>query len=517
MSSIQKYLFSVIVIVLLLISPSVHAGKPAVVSANPLATKVGMDILDKGGSAADAAVAMAFALSVVEPYNSGIGGGGFFLYYDKETNRTSFLDYREVAPLKISSLDYKKDPQSIEKGIKSVAVPGFLLGMETIHNRWRKVSWPSVIEPAIDLAKKGLPLRGLLKEKIESRKDDSSIDPEFYEVYLKPLENHASKIDQSDLAETLEDIKTGGAQSFYKGYLGQRLVDFMKKQGGHIGAQDLMGYHVYYRKPYKLEYDGYDIVSAPLPSSGGTGLGILFRRAIVHQLDRITPFSPRGYDLLIQGLTKYFEYREIALGDSPNNIVSHTTHLSVIDSQGNMAAMTNTLNYPFGSGVVLPDSGIVLNNEMDDFSLRKNTANRVVAGRRPLSSMSPTFIWKGDRPYMILGTPGGTTIPQNLFQILFYHWKWRMPLTKAIKEPKIYYSPKTKQVVVEEDMDKKKLEYLQAHYDVQVRHSIGNVQLIHLRGERMTPYVYSDPRGEGMGLVGREYRPPAPVKKKKAK
>lgn len=485
-------------LVLILYTATVEAYQPAVVSAHPAASKVGLDILKKGGSAADAAIATAFALSVVEPYNSGIGGGGFLLYYEAKTKKFYFVDYREVAPKEASSLIYRKDKNRLWSGIHSVAIPGFLLGMETIHNKWRRISWPAVVEPSIELAKKGIPLMGKLREKVEKQQTILGADPAAETIYLKPYQKHELWIDQSDLATTLENIKTGGAEIFYQGELAEKIVSFVEEKEGLITLKDLEGYRVHFRKPHQFKYRDYKITSAPLPSSGGIGLDLLFRKSIVHNLEDQTPYSPRAFTILLKNLKEYFEYRNVALADTPVNVLSQTTHISVIDQEGNMAAMTNTLNQPFGSGLVVPRTGIVLNNEMADFSIRRGTANRIRPGMRPLSSMAPTIVFKDDQPKLIIGTPGGITIPQNIYQVLFFWIQWETLIGKAISQSKIYYSPYTRDVVVEKKLSKKIVEELSKSHRVRTKPSIGNIQALFILNEKRTN-PYSDHRGEGKG------------------
>ena len=420
-----------------LLTPVVgYPYQPAVVSANPEASKVGLEILKKGGSAADAAVATAFALSVVEPHNSGLGGGGFLLYFDAEKKRFTFIDYREAAPAKATKEMYESDPQLLERGILSVAVPGFVLGMETIHKRWKKLSWSDVIGPAIALAEKGVPVGGSLQEKIDSQREILKQDSEAKRIFLTTSGLLEQRIDLSDLAGTLKTIQTEGARVFYQGALAKKITSFVRKRGGLISMKDLANYRVYWRRPHEFEYNQYRIVSAPPPSSGGAGLDLLFKKTIINNLEKYAPLSPAAYEVLLQGLKDYFDYRDVALGDTPTNILAHTTHLCVIDAEGNMAAMTNTLNYPFGSGLVVPGTGILLNNEMNDFSLRKVTANSVGGGRRPLSSMAPTIVMKGKSPKLVIGTPGGTSIPQNIYQVLLATGNGTSPFRRRSALPK---------------------------------------------------------------------------------
>ncbi|MDO8519816.1 MAG: gamma-glutamyltransferase [Deltaproteobacteria bacterium] len=476
-----------------------QAFEPAVVSAHPAATEAGMQILKQGGSAADAAIATAFALTVVEPHNSGIGGGGFLLYYEAKKGRFSFVDYREVAPLRADPKFYEKDPRYLRRGIRSVAVPGFLKGMETVHERWKKLSWPEVVAPSIGLARKGVPIQGKLWDRINKALPYLQFDPESNRLFAEPFKTQGW-LNQADLAKTLESIQTGGASLFYEGELGQKLVGYMKEAGGIISAADLKNYKVYFRKPFQFEYKNYTIFSSPSPSSGGMGLNFLFNRAMINELAKQPPQSLQAFELIVTSFREYFDFRDVALGDTPDNVLAHTTHLCVIDAEGNIAAMTNTLNEPFGSGVTLPGTGIVLNNEMNDFSLKPNTANRIRPGARPLSSMAPTIVLKNNFPQLVIGSPGGITIPLNLFQVLFYHWEWNLPLADAIRYPKLYYASQSDEILLEEGVSKKTRQLFGPDKKIKNFPSIGNVQALIIHNDRDTE-TFSDPRGEGRGLT----------------
>ncbi|MBX7147721.1 gamma-glutamyltransferase [bacterium] len=482
----KKYFFAL----LLFTSLNAHAYQAAVVSAHPTASRIGLKVMENGGSAADAAIATAFALAVLEPQNSGLGGGGFLLYYQKSENRYYFIDYREAAPASL------KVSKPVESGIQSVATPGFVAGMEEIHNKWRKASWPALIDPAIDLAKKGILAKISLKNKINDSKD--KFNDAATAVFVDPLNNGKSSITQTDLATTLENIKTGGAKEFYKGDLSKKIASFSKSLGGSLNAADLANYKVYWRKTHQFNFKGYNFISSPLPSSGGAGLEYLFRRAVVNNLANEKLNPDRYATLLIDSYKDYFSYREMALGDTSTNFVAHTTHLSVIDKDGNMASMTNTINSPFGSGLIVPGTGIVLNNEMDDFSTTPGSANQIRAARRPLSSMAPTIVAKNWVPKLIIGTPGGKTIPLNLFQVLFPYVGWKAPLAKEVMKPKIYYNPAKDAVVAEEKYSSKVLESLKEDNTVETEKSIGNIQALIILSEHQTQTL-SDPRGEGGG------------------
>ncbi|MBI2339228.1 MAG: gamma-glutamyltransferase [Deltaproteobacteria bacterium] len=481
-----------------------YAYQPAVVSAHPEATRVGIEILKKGGNSADAAIATAFALSVVEPFNSGLGGGGFLLYYDAKAKKFSFVDYRETAPIKASEALYRKDPSRLSKGILSVAVPGFVKGMGTIHKKWGSKAWDELIYPAIDLARKGIPIREKLEEKLKETAPVFKDDPAFTALYADPYEKKNGKIVQTDLAETLDEIRKNSA-SFYTGSLAKKIARFMKKSGGLITEADLRSYPVYFRKPYQFQREPYKIISAPLPSSGGAALDLLFKKAIINNLDRARPFSPEAFETVMKGIKDYFDYREIALADTASNIATHTTHLSVIDKDGNIASMTNTLNSPFGSGVVVPETGIILNNEMADFSLKAHTANAIRPGRRPLSSMSPSIVFKKGKPYLVIGTPGGFNIPVNLFQVFLFVWDWKASFAGAIARPKIYYSPAADKILVEPKVSNNIREALAGQGTIEEQPPTGNVQALLIQNEKKTLTI-SDPRGEGKGFADTSFQ-----------
>lgn len=471
---------------------SVHAYQPAVVSAHKEATLIGVEVLKKGGNAADAAIATAFALGVVEPHNSGMGGGGFLLYYDAKSKKFHFLDYRETAPKAVSKL---ANPEMLQKGIHSVGVPGFVLGMEDAHKRLGSLPWKDLVMPSVNLAKKGVTISGMLQQKVQEHKELLSNDPVFKSEWLDK-----TSPDLTVLANSLSEIAEEGSAPFYQGSIAQKLVDYMSSQGGLISLDDLKNYRTLWRKPFQFEKDKYTIVSSGSPSAGGAALSLLFRKAIIYKAHHHFPNSGDAYSMLLEGVKDYFDYRAAALGDSSANIIGHTTHLNVIDEEGNIAAMTNTINSPFGSGLIASDTGIILNNELADFSTDPRSPNKPLPGKRPLSSMSPTIVMIKNKPILAIGTPGGLTIPQNLFQVLYAHWNWKSTLAAAIAQPKVYYSPSDKSLIVEEKLPSRVLKKLEEKYTIATKPYVGNVQALVIKNERMTQTL-SDPRGEGSGIV----------------
>lgn len=498
--TMKKNISLIFLLSIFFISTSVKAYQPAVASAQAQASKVGLEILKKGGNAADAAIATAFALSVVEPYNSGLGGGGFLVYYDANKKTFSFIDYREVAPQKARSSFYKKNPQALVLGIHAAAVPGFVKGMESIHQSFGSQDWKALIEPSVQLSEKAFPYRGMLREKILLRQETLSQDPDFKKIFIQAGSQEKSVI-QKELAKTLRLIQSQGSDSFYKGEIANKITSFMKEKGGFIQSRDLTRYKVIKRKPHEFSYKNYKIITASSPSSGGLGLEMFFKQAEADNLSQIKVTDPRAYELIIQNFKKYFAARQETMGGIFNEGLSQTTHLSVIDKNGNMAAMTNSLNYPFGSGVMVPGTGIILNNHMADFSIEassKKNLNPIKSGQRPLSSMSPTLVFKDQKPHLIIGTPGGTTIPQTLAQVLFSFWEWKMPLWKAIRKERIFYSPTKDEILFEKPLHLRIQKALEKIDPIASREKVGNVQAVLIQSQtKSLPHV--DHRGEGEG------------------
>ncbi len=475
-----------------------HAKGQAVVSANKEATRAGLNVLHDGGTAADAAVAMAFMLGVAEPHGSGIGGGGFFLYYEKTRNRFWFLDYREAAPAAAKNEDYAPTASVAmgrlsETGAKAVAVPGFVAGMDAIHKHFGKRAWADLLTPAIDLAKTGFVPSDFLKRKYAGEKDRLSAQAGMDSFFGKAMASKDGILKMENLAATMGKIQRGGAEEFYRGALSRVILEELKAAGSVIGAEDLRSYHVFSRKPYEFLFNGYRILSAPLPSTGGIFLEEALRGA---QAAGVKSGTPEFTEWFAKELVSYFEKRN-GLADTEVGILGDTTHLCVIDAEGNIAAMTNTINSAFGSGVVLPGTGILLNNEMDDFVFdpKKNSANHINYRNRPLSSMSPTIIFKGANPVLVIGTPGGLTIPLNIYQILQRYLVEGEGLRSAMAAPKFYSFPHQEKAFFEQGY--KGLSQSLTLKPTLAEKPVGNGQAIFIDGDKLDSV--SDPRGEGVG------------------
>ena len=442
-----------------------EAGKPgavAVASAHTLATQAGIDVLAQGGNAFDAAVAVSSVLSVVEPISSGLGGGGFFLLHDAETGRDVFIDARETAPAAATPKAYldsegNLDRDRAENGAWAAGIPGLPAALVHVAERYGKLPLKDSLAPAIRIAREGFPVYGRFARGYAQRSEVMERYPGTREVFLRngraPREGDVFK--QPELAATLERLAKDGHAGFYRGVTAQRLLAGVKAAGGKWTAQELAGYQVKEREPLRFEYDGWDIVTAPPPSSGGIAIAQMLQilepwdLAALPQADRV--------HLIVESMRRAFRDRTFYLGDpdfveipvrtltsadyaaglratihpskaTPSDMLSgdptpmedeETTHFSVIDADGNRAAVTQTVNLLFGSGLVPAGTGVLLNNEMDDFALKPGTpnafgvmgydANAPEPGKRMLSSMTPTFMISPDK-IAVIGTPGGTRI-----------------------------------------------------------------------------------------------------------
>jgi len=418
-----------------------------VVAAQPDAAKAGIEMLKKGGNAFDAAAATALALGVLEPGSSGIGGGGFFLLYIAKENRYVMIDARETSPQLAGHGEVYQHQSSID-GPQSAGVPGLIAGIDHLVSRYGKLKRAQITEPAIRMARQGFAVSPRLKGMLDWR--GKVFNDAARRIYLS-----GSTIKQAALADTLARFAKSGAEDFYRGETAGRLVANMKHDGGLIRAADLAAYRAIERQPVIFDYQGFQIVSAALPSSGGLTLAHIFGQLKNDKLKDLNE-ADRAH-LLIEAMQRAYRDRNQYLGDKdfvhipadyldakrlkklrvsirmdkatpsakltgfaePIGASVDTTHFSVIDHDGNMVSATLSINYGFGSGYVSPSTGILLNDEMDDFAthpgkpnaygLVQGKANAVAPGKRMLSSMSPTFVIGPTRTF-IVGTPGGSRI-----------------------------------------------------------------------------------------------------------
>jgi len=484
-------------LVALLLATAAVSPRGVVATGHPVASEAGAAILRHGGNAVDAAVATAFALSVVEPQSSGIGGGGFALVYLAREKKVQVIDFREVAPAAATPTMYVQDGKAREDlaraGPLSVAVPGAVRGYIDLLKRFGKRPLLEVLGPAIDLAARGFRANRAYVLAAEERRDCVAADPEASRIFLRrgrDGELHAPEpgdlLVQPDLARTLKAIALRGADAFYKGEIAHRIAATVQSGGGILNEQDLAVYKVRDREPLEGTYRGYRVVTMPPPSSGGMILiGLLNvleredptaggykpepylhvmveaeKRLYAHREGWGDPdFNPTMPQIAREAISKEFarKLRE-SIGDraTPAQVVtaqegSHTTHISVVDAQGNAVALTTTVNEPFGSCVVAQGTGVLLNDEMDDFAVapgvmnafdvRGGSENAPGPGKVPLSSMAPTFVFSpGGDLRLVLGAAGGSTIPTTVAQAIIQVLDYRMPIDRALAAPRIHHN-----------------------------------------------------------------------------
>ena len=444
------------------VAPAAQAPGAAVASAHYLATDAGMEVLGKGGNAFDAAVAVSAMLSVVEPISSGLGGGGFFLLHQAGSGRDVFIDARETAPAAATPAMYLDkdgnfDRDRAENGPWAAGIPGLPAALVHVAENYGRLPLRDSLAPAIRVARDGFPVYGRFARGYAQRATVMERYPGTREVFLRsgraPREGDVFR--QPELAATLERLAAEGHAGFYRGTTAKRLLAGVKAAGGKWTAQELAGYRVKEREPLRLEYDGWSIVTAPPPSSGGIAIAQMLQ--ILEPWDLAQLPQAERVHLVVESMRRAFRDRTFYLGDpdfvripvrtltskdyaaglratihprkaTPSDLLSgdptpledeDTTHFSIIDAEGNRAAVTQTVNLLFGSGLVPAGTGVLLNNEMDDFALKPGTpnafgvmgfdANAPAPGKRMLSSMTPTFMSKDGR-VAVIGTPGGSRI-----------------------------------------------------------------------------------------------------------
>ena len=449
-------------------------------SAHYEATKVGIDIIKKGGNAIDAAVAVGFALSACEPYYSGIGGGGFMMIRFAKTGETKFIDFREYAPKKSDENTWPKDKNGnyvkYENmvGGASVAVPGDVKGFLYALEKYGTMDRKDVLDPAIKLAKYGFIVGPAFSETLKDYYEFYEKDPETLKTFYKDgLPYEVGELYKNeDLAKTLEIIKEKGEDGFYKGKIAKAIVESVQSAGGTLSLEDLENYKIKIRKPVEGDYRGYKIISSPPSSSGGTHiveiLNILENYDIsslkVNSSEYIHLFSEAFklsfadrakymgdtafLDVPLKGLTSKEYAKELSKKIKLNKSLKYeagnpwiyesknTTHYSIMDKEGNMVAVTKSINY--GSGITAKGTGIMLNNTMADFDTGAGKANSIEPNKIPLSSMSPTLVLKNNKPFMVVGSPGGTRIITTVAQVISKVIDHKMDIQEAIDSPRFF-------------------------------------------------------------------------------
>lgn len=474
------------------------ANDGMVVSAQPLASEVGLDVLNNGGNAVDAAIAMQYALTVTEPMMSGIGGGGFMMVYDANTEETTIINSRERAPAGADpEMFLKDDGEAMEFQDRvihgnSVGVPGTAAGLQTSHDMWGTIAMPELIAPAIELAEEGFPIDDFMAYQIEenAEKLERSAAGEIFLNNGAPLAE-GDMLVQEDLANTLGLISENGTDYFYNGEIADALANTVQEFEGSMTKEDMMNYDVTVDEPVWGQYKDYDIATMPPPSSGGIFLlqmlGILdgfdLSQYDIQSVEKYHLYAetmhlayadraeyagdPEFVDVPVEGLlhpdylderrdlisldsvieapeagdvTPYEEgfEREGAVEQPGDKVDGQTTHYSVIDQHGNVVSYTTTIEQVFGSGIMVPEYGFLLNNELTDFDAEPGGANEVQPNKRPLSSMTPTIVFNDGEPVLTVGSPGGQTIITSVLQTILNTYEYDLSLEDALNEPRIF-------------------------------------------------------------------------------
>lgn len=524
--------------------------KGMVVSAHPLASEAGAKILKMGGNAFDAAIATQFALAVVYPQAGNIGGGGFLVGTTNKGEKFA-LDYRETAPIKASRdmyLDEKGNANTdlSQNGRLAVGVPGSISGMFYTHKKFGKLPMAALIQPAIDLAEKGFAVTLREANLLNSTKEDFLKHNSHKTAFTKDIPwKQGDLLIQKELANTLKTIQKNGEKGFYEGKNAQFLVDEMKKGNGIISLEDLKNYKTRERKVLSFDYKGNEIISMPLPSSGGPLLAQMLKMASYENLEKYEQNSPEALQIMVEAERRAYADRAEYMGDpdfiedktqmlisdeylknrwknfsfekaTPSaevgNIISQqkeseqTTHISIIDKFGNAASITTTLNGLYGSKVVVKGGGYFLNNEMDDFSVKPGVpnmfgavggeANSIAPNKRMLSSMTPTIVLKNGKPYIVVGTPGGTTIPTSVFQSIVNAIDFKLSPNFVINAPKFHHQWLPEVIYTEKNFPQNTIKVLeQKNYKFENRNVIGRTEMIIL-DENGNAIAVADGRGD---------------------
>ena len=514
------------------INKTAVATNGAVVSAHPLASMVGLSILQQGGNAFDAAIATQLTLAVVFPQAGNLGGGGFLVATRPKGDNIA-IDYREMAPSKASRdmyLDEKgeADTKKSQDGHLSSGVPGTVAGLFETY-KYASLPFPALIEPAIRLAEYGFALSERQARALNSIQVDLQKNNSFLPVFFRtqPWKKGDTLI-QKDLAFTLKRIRDSGAKGFYDGETARLIVEEMERGKGIISLNDLKAYKAIERRAYQFNYNGYEIVSMPLPSSGGILIHQMLKMIEGRKIAAMGFHSPESVQLMTEVERRAFADRGEYLGDAdqyhvPVNLLTNdlylkdrmknfipgqatpsseikpgvllkpesmeTTHLNVIDKEGNAVSVTTTLNNSYGSKTVVAGAGFFMNDEMDDFSIKPGQpnmygaiggmANAIAPGKRMLSSMTPTIVLKDGNPFIITGTPGGTTIPTSVFQTIVNLIDFRLSPEEAINAPKFHHQWLPDELQIEKGFPeevKKKLEAM--GYKIKILGGIGRTELI---------------------------------------
>jgi len=536
----------------------IYSSTGMVAAQSKTAAEVGAQVLADGGNAVDAAVAVGFSLAVTLPRAGNLGGGGFMLVHDADSDKTTAIDYREMAPPDAHrdmflDADGNADPELSRFSHKAAGVPGTVAGLFLAHQKFGRMPWKRLVQPAADLAREGIVVTRDLANLLASRKDRMCRDGATCEYFYKPggvPYQMGELLVQSDLGDSLQSIADEGPDAFYRGSVAEKIVTEMKRGDGLIDMAALAAYKPVIRAPLRGSYRGFDIVTMPPPSSGGVhvlqmlsvlshfpvgamGAGSADATHLLAEVMRLAYADrskhlgdPDFYDVPVDWLLSA-NYAakladsidmkwarpstDVAPGVAPPRESEDTTHFSVIDVDGNVVSNTYTLNFSYGSGISVAGAGFLLNNEMDDFvskpgvpnafGLLGGKANSVEAGKRPLSSMTPTIVFAGGEPWFATGSPGGSRIITTVLQMLVNVIDHGMNIADASNQPRMHHQWYPDELLLESGFspDTIRLLELRGHAVRPSSSSLGSLQSVAIRDD-----VYrgaSDPRRPNAGAA----------------
>lgn len=553
----QLPLKSLLAVIVLFYSANVTANSnntAAIATAHPVATQAGQSILKQGGNAFDAAVAISATLAVVEPFSSGIGGGGFWLLHDAKTKKYTMVDGREVAPLSATKTLYQDKNGDVIKGLSingalAAGIPGEPAALVHIAEKYGRLPLSVSLAPAIKAARRGFTVSEMYRRMASFRLKALQQSPAAAKIFLlrNKVPHIGYLIKQSDLANTLEAIAKHGKAGFYEGAVAQALVSGTQQAGGIWSLNDLAEYRIKERAPIVGDYKNYKIISAAPPSSGGIALVSMLNILEQHGLDKMD--KAQRMHITVEAMRRAYRDRAEFLGDpdfvsiptakllskayakklnknislkiatpssklkpaSPLALGQHTTHFSVVDKEGNKVAATLSINYPFGSCFVPPGTGVLLNDEMDDFSAKPgipnayglvgNEKNAIEGGKRMLSSMSPTIIESiNNNDYAVIGSPGGSRIITMVLHGILAFTEAKTA-KQIVTQPRYHHQYLPDKIFVEANALTKKIKanMLAKKHQFQITNRYGNMQIIVNRNNKLS--AASDPRGEGLSVV----------------
>jgi gamma-glutamyltranspeptidase/glutathione hydrolase len=526
-----------------------------VVTASPIATDIGLEILRRGGNAFDAAVAIGFALAVTYPQAGNIGGGGFALLYRADSGEIRSLDFRETAPAASRSDMYLDDNSEVIKrmsllGAGATGVPGTVAGMYEIWKSFGSLSWYELLAPAINLADTGFIVDEYLAGQFSGYENELRIFDETESQFFRSgnIINSGDRLIQKELSQTLERITIDTLKGFYEGQTAGLIVETMEKYGGYITLDDLSNYRAVWREPLYFDFDSLQIYSMAPPSSGGLMMGMILGLIEPYDFALLNPQSPDYIHIFTEACRLAYAERAVHLGDpdyveNPVEELLHpayldsrrelidldhagmssdigsgiaeistesesTTHYSIVDEEGNAISLSYTINTAFGSKLVVGGAGFLLNNEMDDFSIKPGwanvyglvggKANEIAPGKRMLSSMSPTIVLKKGKPCLVLGTPGGSKIITAIAQAIIDYARFDLSASDIVKHPRFHHQwlPDTLFLEIGGFDINIKQDLISKGHNIKERYPYCEIEMIYIDDSGMKTGT-ADPRGGG--------------------